>query len=372
MRTQKRQRDRSTVEEKGRNRLPGVGVIWLIDGVRQGRIKAPEGHAVAYYHCISRVVDRRHVFEELEREQFVALMREYETFCGVRIITYCVLSNHFHVLVEVPRRPEVLPTDEQLLQRIEGLSGLAGNSSSRQLLEQWRAQGHHEAAELLRERCFARMWDVSGFMKLLKQRFSQWFNRGRGRKGTLWEERFKSVLVESHGPTLAAMAAYIDLNPVRANLVTDPKDYRWCGYAEAMAGQTRAQEGLRVVVGNRAGEEMEMQDVLAQYRVWLFGQGEENEGLDEEGRPLRLGISRERVLEVMAAQGRVRCSEYLRLRVRYFTEGAVLGTRGFVNEVFGALRSRFGPRRKDGARRVKGWAGPELFTLRDLRLRVVQ
>jgi hypothetical protein len=35
------------------------------------------------------------------------------------------------------------------------------------------------------------MWDVSAFMKLLKQRFTQWFNRQRGRKGTLWEERFK-------------------------------------------------------------------------------------------------------------------------------------------------------------------------------------
>jgi hypothetical protein len=51
------------------------------------------------------------------------------------------------------------------------------------------------------------MWDVSAFMKLLKQRFTQWFNRRRGRKGTLWEERFKSVLVEGAGPALSAMPA---------------------------------------------------------------------------------------------------------------------------------------------------------------------
>ena len=56
-------------------------------------------------------------------------------------------------------------------------------------------------------------------MKLLKQRFTQWFNRQRGRKGTLWEERFKSVLVEGTGEVLATMAAYIDLNPVRAGIV---------------------------------------------------------------------------------------------------------------------------------------------------------
>jgi exodeoxyribonuclease V beta subunit len=40
------------------------------------------------------------------------------------------------------------------------------------------------------------------------------------------------------------MAAYIDLNPVRAGLVKDPKDYRWCGYAEALSGSRRAQRGL--------------------------------------------------------------------------------------------------------------------------------
>jgi hypothetical protein len=52
--------------------------------------------------------------------------------------------------------------------------------------------------------------------------------------GTLWEGRFKSVLVEGTGQTLSTMAAYIDLNPVRAGIVKDPADYRWSGYAEAV------------------------------------------------------------------------------------------------------------------------------------------
>ncbi|MGE3312392.1 MAG: transposase, partial [Limisphaerales bacterium] len=62
----------------------------------------------------------------------------------------------------------------------------------------------------------ARMYDVSAFMKLVKQRFTQWYNRRVGRKGTLWEDRFRSVLVEGAGDALVTMAAYIDLNPVRA------------------------------------------------------------------------------------------------------------------------------------------------------------
>ena len=151
----------------------------------------------------------------------------------------------------------------------------------------------------------ARMWDVSGFMKLLKQRFTQWYNRRKGRKGTLWEERFKSVLVEGAGEVLATMAAYIDLNPVRAGLVEDPKDYRWCGYGEAMGGKLAARAGLEWVMKGACRGEVKGMEALRMYRVWLFGQGEENEGLTEDGQPMRKGFSREAVLKVVNEEGAV-------------------------------------------------------------------
>ena len=342
--------------------------------MRQPRLKAPPNHPVGYYHCISRVVDRQFVLGDLEKEQFLAFMREYEEFCGVRILTYCILSNHFHLLVEVPQRPEQLPSDEALLLRVERLSGLAGGGTTRQMLERFRKQGYHKAAEEYREKIFARMWDVSAFMKLLKQRFTQWFNHQRGRKGTLWEERFKSVLVEGAGDVLATMAAYIDLNPVRANLVEDPKDYRWCGYAEAVGGRRRAKAGLRVVIAGAqrvSAEAVTMAEALAKYRLWMFGQGEANEGQDEQGRAKRVGFSRETVAEVVGAKGRVPLTEYLRMRVRYFADGAVLGTRGFVNEVFTTFRERFGAKRVDGARKLRGVESEGLYALRDLRVRAV-
>jgi hypothetical protein len=59
--------------------------------------------------------------------------------------------------------------------------------------------------------------------------------------------------------------------------------------------------------------------------------------------------------------------------VRYFTDGAVIGSKAFVNEVFVAARERFTERRKDGARRMKGngkAAAGELWSVRDLRVRV--
>ena len=48
------------------------------------------------------------------------------------------------------------------------------------------------------------------------------------------------------------MAAYIDLNPVRAGMVEDPADYRWSGYAEAMAGKARSRRGLGRIIGQMA------------------------------------------------------------------------------------------------------------------------
>jgi len=344
-------------------------------GMRQPRLKAPEGHRVAYYHCLSRVVNRDFAFGASEREEFVRYMREYEDFCGVRILTYCVLSNHFHILVEVPERPAELPTSEELIQKLEGLSGTSMSAgAARQQLEMFR-QAEDEAGErAFRERICALMWDVSAYMKLLKQRFTQWFNRQRGRKGTLWEERFRSVLVEGMGAALATMAAYIDLNPVRAGMVSDPKDYRWCGYGEAAAGSRMARQGLRAILagGDRVVEERENPGkALAKYRVWLFGQGEEREGTTPEGVPFRKGFRREDVLAELARRGRIELADYLRLKVRYFADGAVLGSRGYVDEVFAALRGRFGGRRKDGARRMQGLE-QELYTVRDLKVRVME
>lgn len=105
-----------------------------------------------------------------------------------------------------------------------------------------------------RERHLRQMWDVGApSVKVLKQRFTQWFNGSRPvrRRGTLWEDRFRSVLVE-RGEALRTMAAYIDLNPVRAHLTIHPQDYRWCGYGEACAGGKTAKAGLhRVLEGAR-------------------------------------------------------------------------------------------------------------------------
>ncbi|MCC5842000.1 MAG: hypothetical protein JJT96_17930, partial [Opitutales bacterium] len=67
----------------------------------------------------------------------------------------------------------------------------------------------------------ARMGDISVFMREVKTRFTLWYNRKRGMVGTFWAERFRSVIVEADAEAQRMVAAYIDLNPVRAGLVED-------------------------------------------------------------------------------------------------------------------------------------------------------
>ena len=70
------------------------------------------------YHCISRVVGRDFVMEVDEREHFRMLMRMCEKSTGCRVLSYCLMSNHFHLLLEVPPLPEGGIPNQELLQRL--------------------------------------------------------------------------------------------------------------------------------------------------------------------------------------------------------------------------------------------------------------
>ncbi len=337
--------------------------------MRQARLKAPDTVTEAYYHCVSRVVNRDFIFGDSEKEFFVQMMRKYERFYGVRVMTYCVMSNHFHILVQVPKRPDVMPSDEELLAEIKRIYSVEAFMQIRWQLQQYRRIGAVEAAEALRESFFKRMWDVSYFMKSLKQRFTAYYNKKTGRKGTLWEERFRSVLVQS-GDALITMAAYIDLNPIRAGMVTKPEDYHWSGYSEATAGRQTARRALAAVVETHQHCPLTNEAALVRYRELLYGEGEAMK-VGQNGEHGRKGMTRELVQKVIAKGGKLSRFEMLRCRVRYFTDGVALGTKDFVNTVFKSERERFGAKRKTGARRLNHIDAGELRTLRALRVNVI-
>ena len=245
------------------------------------------------YHVVSRVVDKRLIFGEAEKRRFRELLLAYAGFSGIDVVAWCLMDNHFHLLLRVPARPAGDPeqlTEQEVLRRIALIRKGAKLDHVHRVLGQCVTE---ESRCKYLGQFRRRMGDLSVFMKALKQHFTQWYNWREGREGTLWEGRFKSVVVEASGDgslghAARLVSAYIDLNPLRAGLVEDPKEYRWSGYGRAEAGEAESREGILLAWGRREGVE----EVMKQYRVFLFTEGSEEripEGglVDRKGKKIR-------------------------------------------------------------------------------------
>jgi putative transposase len=334
--------------------------------MRKARIKAEDG--IGFYHVTSRIVERSFKMNEGERNIFRCILRKAALFSGVNVLTYAVLSDHFHILLEVPEQP--LLDDAELLRRVGALYGAAVAEQHRERWELWRSGGLGHLADIEQEQLRRRMGDISPFMKLLKQRYSISYNRRHERAGTLWEGRYASILVEGESRALAAVAAYIDLNPVRAGIVTDPAEYRWSGYGEACGGSESARRGiLAVASAGRCAQSTSWADAAAAYRCCLYVRGGERRS--DDGALVRAGFSPEQLREVLERGGRVPLPELLRCRLRYFRDGVAFGSRAFVEEVFQNNRTHFGAKRRTGARRMRFCRDGEFYTARALRIEPV-
>ena len=213
-----------------------------------------------------------------------------------------------------------------------------------------------------------RMFDLSSFIGEIKQRMTQWYNGRNDRKGTLWEERFRSVLVQGESGILATVAAYIDLNSVRAGIAKDPRDWRWCGYAEATAAQSVAREGIYETLGESEKTSRDgtgWRRVHQRYRRILMHQAMERRG--DSGEVLRKGISRQQFQADEARDFNLPPAVVLHQRIRYFTDGLALGTDAFVESVFHRQKRLMGVLREVGPRVPRMQELGALRTLRDLR-----
>jgi len=139
------------------------------------------------------------------------IIRKYEAFCGVRVLAHCCMSNHLHLLVEVPPKKKgaaVEMSDEVFLSKLKALYSSEAYRDCELMLRALRegAAKSDVAAEAFKAKFTRRMHDLSEFMKGVKQSFSRWFNKTHGRVGTLWESRFKKTIRHTQGHRLAAIA----------------------------------------------------------------------------------------------------------------------------------------------------------------------
>ena len=109
-------------------------------------------------------------------------------------MSYCLMDNHIHLLLEVPPMSADGLSDDEWFRRLGAIYNEAQVAEIAKLLAD--AADNAKYREEIIGRYTYRMHDLSEFMKALLHRFSVWFNRTHQRKRTLWDERYKSVIVE--------------------------------------------------------------------------------------------------------------------------------------------------------------------------------
>lgn len=287
------------------------------------------------YHVISRTTGQAFSLGDLEKEYLLKRIRRLSSVYFAKVFTFCILSNHFHLLVQM-QDPEDYP-DSEIERRFRIYYGAKHPFPKAKINE------------------YRKKWsDLSEYVKEIKQGFSFWYNRRQNRRGYFWSDRFKSVVVEE-GAALLACMAYIDLNALRANLVDRPEDYRFCGLGYHF--QSGNQD--RFLSLDLADIRTPHEPPLVSYRRFVYEMGSLERSDGKRTIPRAVSEHEEKTGYSISRP------TLFRYRSRYFTESVVLGSRLFVQGIYGRLQPYLQTRRNRDPIKVHGAAG--LYSLKRLR-----
>jgi len=278
-----------------------------------------------YYHVISRMVQQDFLMGTKEKEFFLRLFKKLSQVYFVRVATFSLLSNHVHLIFQMMPQGQV--SDGDLKRRFDlYYNEFVPDERKRELLE------------VDHDRYRKRFGDLSCFIQDLKQRFSRWYNREHDSSGHVWSERFKSVLLGDTRALLACMV-YVELNAVRAGLVKNPEDYRYCGLHHYVTGGLISKwldEGslASALPSVSRRQSYTTKDVILRYLRIIYV-----EGMD---RPYgKSGISEKEGSHLIEKEFvDVGVFSFMR-RIRYFSDGVMLGSKTFCEEKFNEYRSYF-------------------------------
>jgi len=122
-------------------------IFWFM---RKARAFITDGGGTRHLHVVSRIVNRDFVLGVEEKEFFRKTMRKLETFSGIQILTYCLMNNHFHLLIKVPENSDL--SDGDLCQRMGALYSKLNVSEFKEKLLKARREGDSALAQLLRKK----------------------------------------------------------------------------------------------------------------------------------------------------------------------------------------------------------------------------
>ena len=291
----------------------------------------------AIYHVISRSTLLGFPFTDADKEVFLNLIKKYSKIYFTEILGFCIMSNHFHILVRM--HPSDIFSSEEIKSRYFQLYGASRKLSDNQI-------------PIYRDK----FGNLSDFMRDIKVNFSRYYNKKNDRKGYLWGDRFKSVIVEK-GHTLINCLAYIDLNPIRAGIVKRPEEYRYSSIGYHI--QTGNKDGfLSLEFGSEHNKHIDDKEKFRNYRRYLYqkgGQKKENSG----------SISNDIVQKEKNRNYDLTIKEVFLYRSKYYTDGGIIGTEAFVSEIYNKIKHMLFLKRNKKPKKIPGY--DQIFSLRGYR-----
>jgi putative transposase len=297
------------------------------------------GDETAVYHVMSRTALDGFPLGDTEKDFMLDLIKHYSKLYFVEILGVCLMGNHFHLLVKM--FPESGFTDEDIRDRLErflGSSRAAGDGQMPYFREKFSS--------------------LSEFIREIKVGFARYFNKRHGRQGYFWGDRFKSVIVDK-GETLINCLAYIDLNPLRAGIVSRPEDYRWNSLGYHVQTNNR-DNFLSTDFGLKEFNVKSKKERIRRYRRYVYEAG----ALDrpEKG---KLRVIDEKVIEKERIRGfELSTSDRFRCRTRYFTDSGIIGSKEFVSKTYRRFKHLFRSKNEKRPKPVKGLPG--MYSLKRL------
>jgi putative transposase len=293
--------------------------------MRQRRMKLK--NRACYLHLINRLAgpEDSYPLTDADKQRGLDLMTELNHYFLLDILSTTWMGHHFHIVCHVPAEP---PTLEVAAQRYnayyEAQAKKPGRKKGKPFIP---LNVERDAARL--QTVAKQMIDFSAYMGMLQQRFSCYYNKEHKRRGHLWADRFKSVILEE-GQSVWSCLKYVELNPVRAGLCQEPADYPFSTWGRLNAtGQHPFGHGFirhlrRCLNRWMDTKTMTNQDVLAEFRGELArtlacDAGKRGKELEQAVREAKEGKAELSFLEP----------------TRHWTDGAIIGSQEFVREIAG-------------------------------------
>ena len=225
----------------------------------RSKLLCPE--VTPYYHCVSRCVRRSYLcgYDQLSGKSYEhrrawveqKMLSLAAVYC-IDICSYSVMNNHYHLVAHVNRESAAKLSEREVIDRWCSLHKMP--------LQIYRFIEDNNTNQSERKQCLKiiktwreRLYSLSWFMKELNHHIAVQANKEDDCTGRFWEGRFKSQALLDEKALISAMA-YVDLNPIRANIASKPENSRYTSVymrLKQLAKNNQTPPNLAAFIGNK-------------------------------------------------------------------------------------------------------------------------